>query len=123
MEFENQNSRKKHGTSIAARIPTWGMSTMERSPMSQKIILWSLASWVNETRNMMIAPQKAFTITPERRRASFFRIVCPEDMTRISKSVPILPEKAVRLTPGNRTSPIRMPIMAPMADPPEIPKI
>jgi hypothetical protein len=96
---------------------------MERSPISQKIILWSLESCVMETRNMIIAPQNAFTITPERSSVFFLRIDCPDDIIRSKTSVAILPRKAVKLTPGKRDNPANMPIMAPIAEPPEMPRI
>jgi hypothetical protein len=72
---------------------------------------------------MMTAEQNALTMTPERRRESFFKIVFPEDMTNISRRVAILPVKAVKLTPGKREKPSRIPVIAPMADPPEIPRM
>ena len=39
------------------------------------------------------------------------------------KDVAMLPPKAKRATPGNRDRPRRIPIMAPMADPPEMPRM
>jgi hypothetical protein len=113
----------KQGISVRESIPTWSRSLMERSPMSQKMILWSLESCVIDIRNIIIAEQKAFTITPDRSRESFFRIDCPDDMTRIKRSVAMLPRKAVKVTPGKRENPASIPRMAPIADPPEIPRM
>jgi len=113
----------KQGISVRESIPTWFRSLIERSPMSQKMILWSLESCVIDIRNIIIAEQKAFTITPDRSRESFLRIVCPDDMRRIKSSVARLPKKAVKLTPGKRDNPASMPIIAPMAEPPEMPRM
>jgi hypothetical protein len=76
-----------------------------------------------DIKNMITAEQNALTITPDRRSESFFMIDWPEDMPRIMRSVAILPIKAVILTPGNLERPARMPIMAPIAEPPETPRI
>jgi len=75
-----------------------------------------------DMRNMIIAPAKAFTITPERRRESL-NFEWPEDMSSKRRRVAMLPPKAVILTPGKRENPISIPMMAPMADPPETPSM
>ncbi len=41
----------------------------------------------------------------------------------VRKRVDMLPAKAKKATPGNRGRPRRMPMMAPMADPPEMPRM
>jgi hypothetical protein len=70
-----------------------------------------------------MAEQKALTITPDNRRASFLNTDLPVDMTSISARVPRLPRKDVKQIPGNRDNPNNIPIMAPIAEPPEIPSI
>ena len=70
-----------------------------------------------------MAEQKALTITPDSSSASFLNMDLPVDMTSIRASVPKLPKKAVKQIPGNRDNPSNMPMMAPIAEPPEIPKM
>ena len=71
----------------------------------------------------MKAAQKEFTITPDKRRELLLRMDFPEDMRKSRRRVIMLPAKAVRLTPGNRGRPARIPKMAPIPDPLEIPRI
>jgi hypothetical protein len=121
--WENIKTIIKQGIRIAPSITTCGRSAADKSPISQKMMLWSRASWVIETRNMIMAEQKALTITPDNRRASFLNTDLPVDMTSISARVPRLPRKDVKQIPGNRDNPNNIPIMAPIAEPPEIPSI
>jgi hypothetical protein len=86
-------------------------------------MLWSRASWVIEIKNMIIAEQNALTITPDSSRASFLNIDLPVDMTSISASVAKLPRKDMKQIPGNRANPNNIPMMAPIAEPPEIPNM
>ena len=72
---------------------------------------------------MMTAEQKAFTMTPANSRDSLFKMVLPEVSMSTRARVAILPAKAVNPTPGKRDNPIRIPRMAPTAEPPETPRI
>ena len=44
-------------------------------------------------------------------------------MSNSTTRVAMLPANEVRLTPGKRERPSRMPLMAPMAAPPEMPRM
>ena len=62
---------RKQGSTVIPRIVTWCMSARERSPIIQKMMLCRRLSWVIDIKNIMTAPQKALTITPESSRRLF----------------------------------------------------
>ena len=72
---------------------------------------------------MIIAEQKAFITTPDRSMESFVNEAFPDDITTTRTRVAMLPANAAAATPGNLEIPRIIPIMAPIAEPPEIPRI
>ena len=123
MACENTNTITKHGIRIAPSMATCGRSEADKSPINQKMMLCNRASCVMETKNMIMAEQKALTITPDSSRASFLKIDFPVNMIKIKARVPKLPRKEVKQIPGNRDRPSNIPIMAPIAEPPDTPSM
>jgi hypothetical protein len=75
----------------------------------------------DETR--IRAVHRALTITPERSRA-FLPPPVSRGVRKITTAMtPMLPRKARAATPGKGARPRRMPMIAPTAAPPEIPRI
>ena len=91
--------------------------------MSQKMMLCRRLSWAMEIRNMITAAQKALTMTPESSRVLERENERPAAIRKSTPRVARLPAKAVSHTPGKRARPSRMPMMAPMAEPPETPRM
>lgn len=75
-----------------------------------------------EIKNMIIAEQKALTMTPVRRR-EFCLILCVELKRKMMARVLRLPPREKRDWPGKAASPKVMARMAPMAAPPDSPRM
>ncbi len=72
---------------------------------------------------MITAEQKELTITPDSSMVFWFWEEVLDDINSVRTKVTMPPKNANKFTLGNRDKPRRIPIIAPIADPPEIPRI
>ena len=112
------------GPSTAQKLINHGFRTIE-SLASATVRELAVIDGITETlaRKIIMEEQRAFTITPASRREFSFWTECLEAIRIIKKRVPMLPTKEKQAIPGSCERPMRIAIMAPTADPPEIPSM
>jgi hypothetical protein len=72
---------------------------------------------------MINAPQKAFIITPPRSNESFPGEERPPERISTAPNINIDPRNEKRVTPGKKDTPNSIPLIAPTAEPPDMPRI